>query len=73
MAASTRGSRKLSIDQPICSDASRESGGTSSADRYFPVRTPWASGDQTICEMPFASQSGTTSASIWRRRIEYCG
>jgi hypothetical protein len=30
--------------------AARESAGGVSPGRYFPVRTPWASGDQTICE-----------------------
>jgi hypothetical protein len=43
--------------------AARElSGGTCPA-WYLPVSSPWASGDQTICEMPWAAARGKTSAS----------
>jgi len=31
--------------------------------RYFPVSTPWANGDQTICEIPVVPQSGKISRS----------
>ena len=57
----------------IASLAARESAGGSSPGRYLPVSTPWASGDQTICEIPFAALSGKTSASGACQSIEYCG
>ena len=47
-------SRKRPIIPPMLSLAPRESAGGGASGRYLPVRTPWASGDQTICEMPFA-------------------
>ena len=53
--------------------AARESAGTFSPGRYLPVSTPWASGDQTICVIPLASQTGITSASGLRQSAEYCG
>ena len=53
--------------------AARESAGTFSPGLYLPVRTPWASGDQTIWLMPLASQSGITSASGLRHSAEYWG
>ena len=53
--------------------AARESSGAFSPGRYLPVSTPWASGDHTICVMPFASQTGITSASGLRHSAEYCG
>jgi hypothetical protein len=37
------------------------------------LRMPWASGDQTIWESPSFSEVGTTSSSITRQSIEYCG
>ena len=40
---------------------------------YFPVSTPCASGDQTICDMPLALQSGMISFSGFRQSSEYCG
>ena len=57
----------------IVLDVARESAGGGSPGRYLPVRTPWASGDHTICEIPFASHSGITSASGARHSAEYCG
>ena len=39
----------------------------------MPVSTPWASGDQTICEMPCSSQKGISSASGARQIMLYCG
>ena len=54
-------------------DAARVPSGGFSPGLYLPVSAPWASGDQTICEMPFAAQSGNTSRSGSRQRIEYCG
>ena len=53
--------------------AARESAGGSCPARYLPVSRPWASGDQTICEMPFATHSGKSSASGACQSIEYCG
>src|SRR5439155_6490289 len=40
---------------------------------YLPVRTPWASGDQTICVIPCAEQKGISSASGARQIMLYCG
>ena len=37
------------------------------------MSTPWASGDQTIWERPSFSEVGTTSSSMTRQSIEYCG
>ena len=58
---------------PISALAARESAGGASPGRYFPVRMPWRSGDQTIWPIPSRAQSGKTSASGWRQRSEYCG
>lgn len=41
--------------------------------RYFPVSTPCAMGDQTICPRPALSLAGITSVSMTRHSIEYCG
>ena len=51
----------------------RESAGGPSPGRYLPVSTPCASGDHTICPMPFAAQNGNTSSSGPRKSSEYCG
>ena len=40
---------------------------------YLPVSTPWASGDQTICEIPCCSQKGISSASGARQIMLYWG
>ena len=37
------------------------------------MSTPCAIGDQTICERPSSRDVGTTSSSITRQSIEYCG
>ena len=47
--------------------------GTGCPGRYLPVSTPWAIGDQTICEMPFAWEVGITSGSMTLQSIEYWG
>ena len=52
-----------SIVPPISFDAARESARWRRAGLYLPVRTPWASGDHTTCEIPFAAESGNTSRS----------
>ena len=57
---------------PISALVARESLGGGRAGSYFPLSTPWPSGDHTICEIPFAAQSGITSSS-GSRRAEYCG
>ena len=59
--------------RPIRSLVAREPSGSSAPGRYLPVSTPWPSGDHTICEMPFARQSGITSRSGSRCSSEYCG
>jgi hypothetical protein len=41
--------------------------------RYFPDRTPCASGDHTICEIPLAVHRGMIFCSGWRHSSEYCG
>jgi hypothetical protein len=58
---------------PMLSLAARESVGAGSPGRYFPVSTPCASGDQTICEICSRSHSGISCASGARHSIEYCG
>ena len=58
---------------PSRSLAARESAGGASPGLYLPVSTPWASGDQTICEIPCSAQSGKTSASGARQIMLYCG
>ncbi len=58
---------------PMLSLAARESGGGGSPGAYFPVSTPCASGDHTICEICSRSHSGITSFSGARHSIEYCG
>src|SRR3954468_11843082 len=40
---------------------------------YLPVSAPCAIGDQTIWPRPSSSQVGTTSASITRHSMLYCG
>ena len=58
----------------IASLAARESAGGASPGWYLPVSTPSASGDQTICLMPWAlRRARTASASGARQSIEYCG
>ncbi len=64
--------REIMFLPPASSVARLPSGGASPG-RYFPVSTPWASGDQTIWLMPSSSHVGTTSASMTRHNSEYCG
>ena len=40
---------------------------------YFPVSTPWPSGDHTICEIPSSLLRGMTARSGRRQSSEYCG
>ena len=44
------------------SAAARLSLGTGAPGAYFPVNRPWASGDQTICEIPERAHSGKSRA-----------
>ena len=71
--SSSVSSRKRSIQMPIASEVIRLPSGGGCPGRYFPVSAPCASGDHTICEIPFAAQSGITSRSGPRHSIEYCG
>ena len=65
--------KPLIMFAPPFSSVAREPAGGGWPGRYLPVSTPCAIGDQTICEMPSSSQVGTTSASMTRHSIEYCG
>ena len=51
----------------------REPAGGGCPGRYLPVSTPWAIGDHTICPSPNSREVGTTSGSMTRQSIEYCG
>ena len=57
----------------ISSLVARDPGGGGLSGSYFPLSTPWPSGDHTICEMPLSAQSGITSSSGSRHSREYCG
>src|SRR4051794_3028051 len=65
--------RARPMNWPIESEVARVPSGSGSPGLYFPVKTPCASGDQTICEMPLAFEAGMTSRSGPRQSIEYCG
>ena len=64
---------RLIMSAPPFSSVAREPAGGGSPGRYLPVSTPCAIGDQTICETPSSRLVGTTSASITRHSMEYCG
>ena len=51
----------------------RDPAGTPWPGRYLPVSAPWAMGDQTIWPMPSLMHSGSTSDSITRHSMLYCG
>ena len=53
--------------------AARVLAGGGASGSYLPVRTPCASGDQTIWETPLAAQIGMTFFSGRRQSREYCG
>jgi len=59
-------------EDPLGSVA-REPDGGASPGWYLPVSTPCAIGDQTICPIPSFSHSGTTSDSMTRQIMLYCG
>ena len=58
--------------EPVGSVA-RESAGGAAPGWYLPVSTPCAIGENTICPMPSFSHSGTTSGSMTRHSMLYCG
>ena len=62
-ASSTAGRSQPCIAWPIESLVARLSAGSGAPGAYLPESTPWASGDQTIWEMPLAALSGITLAS----------
>ena len=66
-------SRRRPIVAPMRSLVARVSAGGGEPGRYLPVRTPSASGDQTIWEISFSRQSGITSPSGARQSSEYSG
>ena len=59
-ASSTSSRKNPAMKPPISSLAARVPSGGSSPGRYLPVSTPWASGDQTTCEMPCWRQTSST-------------
>ncbi len=61
------------MSAPPFSSVAREPAGHCSPGLYLPVSTPWAIGLQTIWPMPSSSLAGTTSASMTRQSMEYCG
>ena len=61
------------MNSPIFVLVAQESAGSGAPGRYFPARTPCASGDQTIGETCFSRQSGMTFSSGWRQSRDYCG
>ncbi len=61
------------MSAPPLSSVARVPSGGACPGSYLPLSTPWATGDQTICETPSSSLAGTTSASMTRQSIEYCG
>jgi hypothetical protein len=71
--ARRRASSARSCRRRPWSSVAREPSGGCWPGRYLPVSTPWAIGDQTIWPMPSSLAGGTTSASMTRHSIEYCG
>ena len=64
---------RLTMSAPPFSSVAREPAGGCSPGLYLPVSTPWAIGLQTIWEMPSSREVGTTSSSMTRQSMEYCG
>src|SRR5437773_10326003 len=58
---------------PIEGLAARLFAGTGEFGKYFPVRTPCASGDQTTCEIPDFADRESNPFSGSRCNREYCG
>jgi hypothetical protein len=64
---------RLIMSAPPFSSVAREPAGGCSPGLYLPVSTPWATGDHTIWETPSSREVGTTSSSMTRQSMEYCG
>ena len=58
---------------PPLSSVARDPAGGCSPGLYFPVSTPCAIGENTTWPIPSSSEVGTTSASITRQIMLYCG
>ena len=65
--------KRLIMSAPPFSSVAREPSGSGWPGAYLPVSTPCAIGDQTIWPMPSSLLVGTTSDSITRQSMEYCG
>jgi hypothetical protein len=65
--------KRLIMSAPPLSSVARDPAGGAWPGWYLPVRTPWAIGDHTTCERPNCRETGTTSPSMTRHSIEYCG
>src|SRR5665648_1093381 len=61
------------VAAPPLSSVAREPSGGCWPGWYLPVSTPCAMGLQTIWLTPSSSQVGTTSPSMTRHSMEYCG
>ena len=61
------------LSEPPLSSVAREPSGGFSPGLYLPVSAPCAIGDQTIWPTPSSVQVGTTSSSITRQSMLYCG
>src|ERR1700729_4233854 len=61
----------MNLDPPA--SVAREPAGAAEPGRYLPVSTPCAIGENTIWPMPSFSHSGSTSASMTRHSMLYCG
>ena len=64
--------RRMKFAPPFSSVA-REPAGGGWPGLYLPVSTPWAIGEKTTCETPSSFDVGTTSPSMTRHSMEYCG
>ncbi len=72
MSTSSRIQREIMSAPPLASVA-REPAGGSAPGLYLPVSTPCAIGLHTICDTPSSRDAGTTSSSMTRHSMEYCG
>ena len=61
------------MSAPPFSSVARDPAGGSAPRLYLPVSTPCAIGENTIWLMPSSREAGTTSPSMTRQSIEYCG
>ena len=65
--------KRLIMSAPPFSSVAREPSGGGWPGLYLPLSTPCAIGDHTIWETPSSSEVGTTSSSMTRQSMEYCG